>query len=99
MNVLSSTALSGIQAAQTRLNASAHNIANLNTEGFRRDQVSAQAREGGGVLASVDKAAQPGSDLVQDVVDQKMAALAFKANVQVLKTAASLTGTLLDEKA
>ena len=47
----------------------------------------------------MEKAALPGSDLVQDVVDQKLAELAFKANVQVLKTAGRLTGTLLDEKA
>jgi len=99
MNVLSSIALSGVQAAQTRLNATANNIANVNTEGFRRDEVSAQAREGGGVSVTVAKATQPGVDLVQDVVEQKLAVLEFKANVQVLKTSAELTGTLLDVKA
>jgi flagellar hook protein FlgE len=99
MNTLSSIALSGINAAQTRLNASANNIANLSTDGFRRDEVSAQAVEGGGVSTTVGKAAQAGSDLVQDIVDQKMAAFEFKANVQVLKTSAQVMGTLLDEKA
>ena len=99
MNALSSIALSGIQAAQTRLNASANNIANMNTDGFRRDEVSAQAVEGGGVAVSVGKAGRSGTDLVQDIVEQKMAALEFKANVQVLKTSAQVMGTLLDEKA
>lgn len=99
MNALSSIALSGINAAQTRLNASANNIANLNTDGFRRDEVSAQAVESGGVSVSVSKSDRVGTDLVQDIVEQKMAALEFKANVQVLKTSAQVMGSLLDEKA
>lgn len=96
MNVLSSTALSGLNAAQTRLNSSANNIANLNTPDFRRDEVSAQARAEGGVDVSVQKADAPGSDLVRDVVDQKLATYEFKANLQVLKTAREMTGSLLD---
>jgi len=36
MTSLSSIALSGMNAAQTQLNASAHNVANLNTQGFLR---------------------------------------------------------------
>lgn len=99
MNTLSSIALSGLNAAQTRLNATANNIANLNTESFRRDEVTAQAVPGGGVSVSVAKADQPGADLVRDVVDQKLAALEFKANVQVLKTSGRMMGTLLNEKA
>jgi flagellar hook protein FlgE len=99
MNALSSIALSGINAAQTRLNASAHNIANLNTDNFRREEVSAQERPEGGVAVTVGKADRVGTDLVQDVVEQKMAALEFKANVQVLKTSTQVMGTLLDEKA
>ena len=56
MNVLSSTALSGLNAAQTRLGAAANNIANMNTPGFRRDEVSAVPQAGGGVSVSVQKA-------------------------------------------
>ncbi len=99
MNALPSIALSGLNAAQTRLNASANNIANMNTEGFRRDEVSATAAAGGGVEVSVAKADTVGTNLVQDVVEQKLAVLEFKANVQVLRTADQMVGTLLDEKA
>lgn len=99
MNALSSIALSGINAAQTRLNASAHNIANVSTDNFRREEVSAQERPEGGVSVTVGKADRVGTDLVQDIVEQKMAALEFKANVQVLKTSTQVMGTLLDEKA
>lgn len=99
MNALPSIALSGINAAQTRLNASANNIANMNTAGFRRDEVSATAAAGGGVEVTVAKSETVGTNLVQDVVEQKLAVLEFKANVQVLKTADQMLGTLLDEKA
>jgi len=96
MNVLSSTALSGLAAAQTRLAASANNIANLNTPGFRRDEVQAQAAPEGGVQVSVQKADQPGADLTRDVVEQMAAAYEFKANLQVIKTERATTGSLLD---
>ena len=96
MNVLSSTALSGLNAAQTRLGAAANNIANMNTPGFRRDEVSAVPQTGGGVSVSVQKAETQGADVVRDMVDQKMAVLEFKANLQVLKTEREMTGSLLD---
>lgn len=96
MNVLSSTALSGLNAAQTRMAASANNIANLNTPGFRRDQVLAQPQAGGGVAVSVQKADQPGDDLTRDVVEQMKATYEFKANLQVIRTERDMTGSLLD---
>ena len=96
MNMLPATALSGMNAAQTRLAASANNIANMNTPGFRRDEVSAQAQVGGGVAVGVQKAAAEGADPVRDIVDQQMATYEFKANLQVLKTAREMTGSLLD---
>ncbi|MFC7409254.1 flagellar basal body protein [Hydrogenophaga atypica] len=96
MNMLSSTALSGLNAAQTRLGAAANNIANMNTPGFRRDEVSAVPQIGGGVSVSVQKAETQGADVVRDVVDQKMAVLEFKANLRVLKTEREMTGSLLD---
>ena len=39
MASISSIALSGMNAAQTQLQASAHNVANLSTEGFKRQEV------------------------------------------------------------
>jgi flagellar basal body rod protein FlgC len=96
MNVLSSTALSGLNSAQTRLAAAANNIANMNTPGFRRDEVSAVPQAGGGVSVSVQKADAEGPDMLRDIVDQKMATYEFKANLQVLKTAREMTGSLLD---
>ena len=96
MNVLSSTALSGLNSAQTRLAAAANNIVNMNTPGFRRDEVSAQPQPGGGVAVTVQKAYVQGPDMLRDIVDQKLATYEFKANLQVLKTAREMTGSLLD---
>ena len=98
MNTLS-IAQSGMQAAQLRLNASANNVANAQTEGFRRDQVQQQAQAGDGVTARVDKVPQPGTDLAQDLVEQNSATYAFKANVQMIRSADDMMGRLLDMRA
>ncbi len=100
MASLSSIGNSGLQAAQLRLDASAHNVANLNTPGFRRQVVEQTESPGGaGVRASVQRSPQEGSALEQDAVEQKAATYAFKANVQVLKTNDRMMGALLDTKA
>ena len=97
MASLSSIGNSGLQAAQLRLDASAHNVANLNTPGFRRQVV--EQTESPGVQASVQRSPQEGSALEQDAVEQMAATYAFKANVQVLKTNDRMMGALLDTKA
>lgn len=99
MSSISATALSGVQAAQTRLNASANNVANAQTEGYRRERVDQTPQDAGGVQASVSKAPEPGVDLAAELVEQKMAVYAFKANLQVIQTDAAMAGRLLDEQA
>jgi flagellar hook-associated protein FlgK len=99
MNSLSSIAVSGMQAAQTQLQASAHNIANLSTDGFHRQQVVQSEQADGGVTTSVVRAADAGADLQSDVVAQLQAKNAFLANLAVFKTGKKMTGTLLDEAA
>lgn len=99
MFALPTIAQSGLQAAQARLGAAAHNVANAQTQGFKRETVALQASPQGGVMVSISQAAQAGSDLTQDVVDQMSAKKAFIANVQVLKTADTLLGSLLNVKA
>lgn len=99
MNNVTNTAISGLQTAQLRLNASANNVANAQTDGYRRDVVRTQPQANGGVQAQVEKLPEPGSDLAADLVEQKSAAYAFKANVQVIKTADETLGRLLDVRA
>lgn len=99
MNALASIALSGINAAQLRLGASAHNIANAQTPGFGRQLVTQQAVPEGGVSASLVRAPVEGEALAEDLVAQMSAGYQFVANLRVLQTQHKLLGTLLDERA
>lgn len=96
MASVSSISLSGMNAAQTQLNVVAHNVANLNTDGFTRQQVALTEQPEGGVSASVGKASQPGAALEEDVVSQLQAKHAYLANLAVFKTSNKMAGALLD---
>jgi flagellar hook protein FlgE len=99
MSAISSIAQSGLGAASLQLQSSAHNIANLQTPGFRRQQVVQQAQPGGGVNAEVTRAAAPGDDRAADVVGQIEASLVYRANLAVLRTGDRMLGSLVDEHA
>jgi flagellar hook protein FlgE len=99
MNTLSAISLSGMQAAQTALGAAAHNIANLPTPDFRRQQVQASATAGGGVSVSLSQAPQEGAALETDVVGLLAAKNQFLANLVVFKTSDQMTRSLLDTQA
>ena len=98
-STISSVAVSGMNTAQTRLNASAHNIANLGTEGFRRQEVVQTEQPGGGVAPTLTRAPAVGPALETDVVAQLQAKNSFLANLAVFKTSNQMAGVLLDKKA
>ena len=53
---ISSIGSSGLQAAQLRLDASANNVANMNTPGYRREVVAQEeVAESAGVRATVQR--------------------------------------------
>jgi flagellar hook protein FlgE len=99
MNSIASIALSGMNAASTTLAASAHNVANALTPGFRRTLAAPAALPGGGVSVTLLQAAEPGDALAEDIVQQKIAGYAFKANVLTLQTQDRMLGSLLDLQA
>ncbi|HMN94271.1 MAG TPA: flagellar basal body rod protein [Hydrogenophaga sp.] len=102
-----SPALSGLRAAQLRLDSSAHNVANLQTPDFRRQEVTQSARTGhGGVDARVGHEATrppPGAQgfgrLAEDLVGQRISLYSFKANLNTLKAHDRMLGALLDTRA
>ena len=96
---VSNIALSGMQAAQTQLNASASNVANVSTPGYRRQEVQQSPQSGGGVLTQTTRAGATGPALETDVVNQLQAKNSFLANLAVFKTSDRMAGALLDEKA
>ena len=95
MAPISSIALSGMHAAMSGLQTSAHNIANAGTAGFGRQRVQQTAEAAGGVAASVEQTPAAPS-LERDVVGQLVAKNAFLANLAVFRTADQMAGTLLD---
>ncbi len=63
------TALSGLQAYSTRVANNANNIANVNTEGFKKDRVILSAQPPQGVRATVEEVNAP-SPAVTEMTDQ-----------------------------
>ena len=100
MPSITSISTSGLQAAQVRLQTSAHNIANTQTDGFHRQTVVQQARPAGaGVDATVVRSPTEAAALAADVVEQLSAKNAFLANAAVLRTGNRVLGSLLDDRA
>lgn len=89
-----------MHAAQTRMAAAAHNVANANTPGYRRQAVeqqeSADAKD-----ASAKVQRQEQADRTQEAhrAEQKAALYDFQANVQALRAQDQATGALLNAKA
>jgi flagellar hook protein FlgE len=93
-------ALSGMNAAQLGLQASAHNIANLSTAGFRREQVvQTEAANGAGVEASLTQADTGGNAIETDLVGLLQGKNAFLANLAVFRASDRMHGALLDTAA
>lgn len=101
MASISSIGNTGLQAAQLRLDASANNVANMNTPGYRREVVAQQeARDSAGVQASLQREQDAkGVALEQEAVEQMSATYAFKANLQSIKAQDEMMGSLLDVRA
>ena len=57
------TALSGVQAGGRVLGVSAHNIANFQTEEFKRTQATLEESPAGGVIVNLTKDQRPGPQL------------------------------------
>lgn len=93
---IAAISLSGMNAAQSALGVSAHNIANLGTANFRRQQLELAAVPSGGVTTDVRQAADPGESPTADMIDLLQAKNAFLANLSVFRTSDRMTGSLLD---
>jgi flagellar hook protein FlgE len=92
----SAIALSGMNAEQTRLQASGHNLANLATSGFHRQQEVQVTAPSGGVGTLLARAPQGGPAMETDVVGLLQAKNAFLANLAVFRTGDRMLGSLID---
>jgi flagellar basal body rod protein FlgC len=95
MNV--NATLSGINAAQTRLDVSAYNIANLSTQNFTRQVVTQSDSVNGGTSVTLtSSSAGPGNNLEADMVEQLQSKSTYLANLSVFKTKNEMMGALID---
>lgn len=104
------TALSGLLHQSRRLEVSAHNVANVATEGFQASRAIGEELPSGGVatritptddsspllLADGELITGSNTDLVAEVVTQISARAAYGANLAALEASWEAQETLLD---
>lgn len=102
MNISSN--ISSIQAHQTLMDNNAHNIANVNTDGFVPKDGTISESSQSSVRANLSEATDNGSELSQtdlstELTDQIVIEKAVAANVSAIRTQDEMFGSLLDIKA
>jgi flagellar hook protein FlgE len=102
MNISSN--VSSLQAHQSALNTTAHNVANVNSDGYIPSDTNIVEASNTSVTTSTASATDNGSansqtDLTKELTDQIVYERGFEANVSAIQTQDQLTGTLLDIKA
>ncbi len=101
MNISSN--ISSIQAHQTMMNVNAHNVANVNSDGFIPSDTR-MSDTGNSVTAHTRTADDNGSkksqtDLAKELPDQIIVQDATAVNVTAIRTQDEMLGTLIDMKA
>jgi flagellar hook protein FlgE len=109
-------ALSGLTAVAKQIEVVSHNVANINTDGFKKSRTEFIEVAEGGVLPVVQKDDSSGPavlkdfgtdpalvqlsnvDLGEETAQQILAQRSFGANLQSLKTADAMLGSILDIK-
>lgn len=111
MSLSFSVSVSGIQAASHMLSVSAYNVANMNTDGFKKQRASLSEDNHGRVTANIMEDAKPGPlyqhtdgvivktsnvDMNEEILRQISAKHIFSANAVALKTSVETQKGLLD---
>lgn len=105
------SSLSGIAASLKRVDTSAHNTANLSTNGFKKDTVLQSEGGTGGVVVHIGKSITPGPRfpspdgtlvegsnvaLAEEAVHQILAEAEMRANLATLNTALEMNKSIID---
>ncbi len=95
-----SAGLAGLNAATRRLETSAHNVANLNTQDFRPLEVrqAVDASERPQVVVERSKDARP-VELAGEIIEQIRARVGAQASLRVIEADLELKGMLVDLEA
>ena len=90
-----SVARAGMNVASRTLDTSAHNTANMVTEGYR--ELDARGVETqSGVTVQIRERPREGVDPVKAAVDRRFSALMYRANLEVVKVADEMLGETTD---
>ena len=93
VNRVFSIATSGLAAQRTRLQASASNIANINTADYQPLRVKINS---GNTGVSTDVVPVEGRSLIRDIVTMSTAVRAYEANISVLRSADQMAQNTID---
>lgn len=88
------TALSGIDAAYFRMSVSAHNTANINTDGYKAYRVTQSELEGGGTVAHATQTDLPAS-YANEAVEQMVVGYSIRQNLVTVQTMNKMTGEVI----
>jgi flagellar hook protein FlgE len=102
MNISSAASVSGMQAALLQQSVSAHDVANINTDGFRQYTAhQTDMKPSGTRVSNISREPnRPGSpsttEFATEAVEQKESLNNLKANSAVIKVQDRMMGALLD---
>lgn len=96
-----SSNISSLMSNQTYMNNNAHNIANVNTDGFVPRNTTISETANGATKANSTTAASNGSEksqtnLTKELTDQVTIEKVAQSNLQAIRTQDEMLGSLLD---
>ena len=89
------TAQTGLNMGSSMLATSAHNTANMNTEGHRDLKVGGEEHSEG-VVVKIRQTSKEGYAPVDNAINLMTARMVYQANMQVVKAADEMQGELTD---
>ncbi|MSM38329.1 MAG: flagellar basal body rod protein [Geobacter sp.] len=95
MTDATSIASSALDAYTTKIEVTAHNVANTNTENFKPTRVTLQETQSGGVSAAV-RPTDDQVDISREAVEMLSTVNGYKANLQAIKTDTEMAQSMLD---
>lgn len=102
MDGINSVPISGINSSILKNDVSAHDIANINTDGFQESQaIQTEKATGGTQISAIRKVdtyegGMSNTNLAEEMVEQSTNKNTLAANVNVLKTQDEMNQTVID---
>ncbi len=104
------SSLAGLSVHATKMATSAHNVANVNTDEFKKDRVTIHSNGSGHPVANITKVDTPGYtvqgpegqveksnvDLAEEMVNHTIGKKGYQANLKVLESEEKVFDSVLD---